>query len=182
MRPVWVVLAAASVLCVAPGARPARADNDDFEKVGDWILYTLPPASLAYSAYRERNADPNRWDGVLQGGIGLGSTIGLTQALKAGTNRKRPDFEPGDDRDSFPSGHTVGTVTFYALLFFLIPTVVTWPPLRWALQTGCLLMVLAAGPARVYIGVHWPSDVLGGYLVALLFLAPVLAAYRARDR
>ena len=71
---------------------------------------------------------------------------------------------------------------FYGLLFFLIPIVVPWRPLRWVLQAGCLLVVLAGGPARVYVGVHWSSDVLGGYLVALLFLLPALAVYQFTSR
>jgi undecaprenyl-diphosphatase len=80
---------------------------------------------------------------------------------------------------SFPSGHTVGTAALFGVLFFLMPAIVPWRPLRWALQAGCLLAVVAAGPARVYIGVHWPSDVFAGYLLALLVLAPPLAVYRA---
>ena len=71
---------------------------------------------------------------------------------------------------------------FYALLFFLIPIAVRWRPLRWVLQAGCLLVVLAGGPARVRVGVHWPSDVLGGYLLTLLFLLPALAAYQFTSR
>jgi undecaprenyl-diphosphatase len=80
---------------------------------------------------------------------------------------------------SFPSGHVVGTAVLFGLLFFLIPVLVRWRTPRWALQFGCLLMVLAAGPARVYVGVHWPSDALGGYLLALLFLLPALMLYHA---
>lgn len=77
----------------------------------------------------------------------------------------------------FPSGHTVGTAALFGLLFFLIPAVVPWRPLRWALQLGCLLAVAAAGPARVYVGVHWPSDTLAGYLLALLLVGPLATAY-----
>ncbi len=84
-----------------------------------------------------------------------------------------------DSSYSFPSGHTVGTAALFGVLFFVVPAVVSPRPLRWLLQLGCLLLIASAGPARVYIGVHWPSDVLGGYLLALLFLLPAFLAYRA---
>ena len=111
----------------------------------------------------------------------------LNGLLKTLVERPRPSSDLIDVTDmasgsGFPSGHTVGTAAFYGLLFFLIPVVVPWRPLRWALQAGCLLVVLAGGPARVYVGVHWPSDVLGGYLVALLFLIPALAAFQFTRR
>jgi undecaprenyl-diphosphatase len=80
---------------------------------------------------------------------------------------------------SFPSGHTVGTTVVFGLLFLLLPTLVHPRAVRWPLQGACLLLIAAAGPARVYIGVHWPSDVLGGYLLAALFLLPLAAAYRS---
>ncbi len=113
---------------------------------------------------------------------------GLNSLLKGWVERPRPSpdlVEVSHDASgfSFPSGHTVGTAVLFGALFFLIPVVVPWRPLRWALQAGCLLAVLASGPARVYVGVHWPSDVLAGYLLALLFLAPLLVAYwRLRRR
>ncbi len=109
---------------------------------------------------------------------------GVNSLVKGWVERPRPSPELVEVSHnasgfSFPSGHTVGTTVVFVVLFFLIPVVVPWRPVRWPLQAGCLLLVLAAGPARVYVGVHWPSDVLGGYLLAFLCLAPLLAAYRA---
>lgn len=108
----------------------------------------------------------------------------VNSVLKDLVERPRPSADLVDVMGDasgfgFPSGHTVGTAALFGMLFFLIPAAVSWRPLRWLLQLGCLLLALAAGPARVYIGVHWPSDVLGGYLLTLLFLAPALLAYRA---
>ena len=79
---------------------------------------------------------------------------------------------------SFPSGHTVGTAALFGLLLFVMAALVPWRPLRWLLQGACLLFVASAGVARVYVGAHWPSDVLGGYLLALLFLILALALLR----
>ena len=108
----------------------------------------------------------------------------LNSGLKDLIGRPRPSADllrvTGDSSDaSFPSGHAVGITALFGLLFFLLPAVVPWRPLRWLLQAGCLLLVVAVGPARVYTGVHWPSDVLGGYLLALLFLLPAVMLYRA---
>ena len=78
---------------------------------------------------------------------------------------------------SFPSGHTLKTGAVFLVLFFVIPAVVPWRPVRWLLQAVCLAFVAAAGLARVYVGVHWPSDALGSYLLVVLFLGPPLAVY-----
>lgn len=109
---------------------------------------------------------------------------GLNSLVKDWVERARPSPEllrVSDDASGFgfPSGHVVGATALFGLLFFLIPAAVPWRPLRWLLQAACLLAIVAAGPARVYVGVHWPSDTLGGYLLALLFLAPLISGYRA---
>lgn len=118
------------------------------------------------------------------------STVGVrffNTVVKDLVERPRPSADLVDVRDvadgfSFASGHTVGTAALFAVLFLLIPKAVPRRPLRWTLQAACLLALVSAGPARVYVGVHWPSDVFGSYLLVLLFLVPVLAAYLALGR
>jgi undecaprenyl-diphosphatase len=78
---------------------------------------------------------------------------------------------------SFPSGHVVTALTFFGLLFLLTPIVVRQPLARRLVQGFCLFVVLGMGPASVYTGAHWPSDVLGSYVLSVLYLAVVLRYY-----
>jgi undecaprenyl-diphosphatase len=118
--------------------------------------------------------------------IAIGPRL-ANSVVKDAVQRPRPSPELVHVSDhandfSFPSGHTVGTSVLFGVLFFVLPAVVPSRPLRWLLQLGCLLLIASAGPARVYVGVHWPSDALASYLLALLFLVPACLAYQALSR
>jgi undecaprenyl-diphosphatase len=107
----------------------------------------------------------------------------LNNMIKGWVERPRPSDELVDvhkiiDGYSFPSGHTVGTTVLMLAVFVVVPTVVKWKAARWLIQLVCLLFIASAGPARVYVGVHWPSDVVGGYVLALLLAGPVICVYR----
>jgi undecaprenyl-diphosphatase len=108
----------------------------------------------------------------------------LNTIAKDAVDRPRPSADLVDVRGmasntSFPSGHTTGTAVLFGMLLFVLTPLVPWRPVRWLLQACCLLFVASAGVARVHEGVHWPSDALGGYLLALLFLVPAVAALAA---
>jgi undecaprenyl-diphosphatase len=94
--------------------------------------------------------------------------------------RPSPDLVQVSDSasgHSFPSGHVVGAVVLFGLLFILAGSLIPHRGLRFLVRLFCVFVVLATGPARVYAGVHWPSDVLGGYLFGLLTLALFCRAY-----
>jgi len=79
---------------------------------------------------------------------------------------------------SFPSGHVVTALALFGLLGLLLPAVVRQRLPRTLLQGFCLFVVLGMGPASVYTGAHWPSDVLGSYVLSALYLALALWCYR----
>jgi membrane-associated phospholipid phosphatase len=84
--------------------------------------------------------------------------------------RARPSF-------GFPSGHVVRFMIFYGFLFAL-----AYFKLRYGVGRTLTLILLGVllisiGLSRVYVGEHWPSDVLGGYLTGLCWLGPALLAY-----
>ena len=75
---------------------------------------------------------------------------------------------------SFPSGHAVFAIVFGGLLIYLVERAVPSWRVRRAVQAGIGALVLAIGMSRVYLGAHWPSDVLGGYLLGALALLGLL--------
>ena len=105
----------------------------------------------------------------------------LEMALKASYMRARPDpfFDlPAPASYSFPSGHALGSLCFYGVAAFMI---VRHSDSRWvriAVSSAAAVLILAIGFSRVYLGVHYPSDVLGGYFVGVIWLSAVMLSER----
>jgi len=80
---------------------------------------------------------------------------------------------------SFPSGHVTEYVGLFGMLAVIAAVRVHDIALRRAAIAACALLVVAVGPSRVYLGAHWPSDALGGYLLGTACVAAVARVYRA---
>jgi len=101
-------------------------------------------------------------------------------------NRARPNLIAGGiaapGLHSFPSGHAVLTVAVYGLVAYLWARASrSW--LERVLVVGlCVIWSAFVGTARLALGAHWPSDVLGGYVIGLAWLAAVIVALRHAER
>ena len=71
---------------------------------------------------------------------------------------------------SFPSGHTASTVTFCGMLIYLISRSGLNRTLKIALTIALAIFPVLVAASRIYLGVHYPSDVIGGALIALILL------------
>ena len=82
----------------------------------------------------------------------------------------------------FPSGHVTHYVTLFGFVFYAVAD--AWRPElpRHLVLALLALLILLVGPSRVYLGEHWPSDVLGAYLFAGVWLAGTIQLYRLLRR
>ncbi|MEO7291570.1 MAG: phosphatase PAP2 family protein, partial [Ginsengibacter sp.] len=71
---------------------------------------------------------------------------------------------------SFPSGHATMSITFYGLIIFLVWQNVKNVLLKWTLIILLGLLIIFIGASRVYLRVHYASDVLAGFCVGLMWL------------
>ena len=111
--------------------------------------------------------------------VSTGGSVVLTTVLKGVFQRTRPElFDAGYQASfySFPSGHATVAVGFYGMLTVILAYRMRGAA-RWAVAACGLLVVLLIGFSRLYLGVHYPTDVLAGYLSALLWLVCVGGVY-----
>ena len=79
---------------------------------------------------------------------------------------------------SFPSGHVLGATLVYGFLIYCAQVVIPGRTLRRTVQAGLTLLIILMGYARVQLGEHWPTDVLGGYAIGFLVLIPLIWLHR----
>jgi membrane-associated phospholipid phosphatase len=130
----------------------------------------LIPANLSLIAYF-LFIKKHKWHSIKIPAIAL-SSLGLMFLLKGLFDRERPSvpllFEAKGL--SFPSGHALMSVTFYGLLIYMIFKGVKNPALKWTLISLLVILIMIIGSSRVYLRVHYATDVIAGYCIGFLWL------------
>lgn len=95
---------------------------------------------------------------------------GLNEAQKYWIGRARPDIDAHlvvVKTQSFPSGHANSSMIFYLMMALVLTAGTRWHRLAVA---GAIMLSLCVGLSRVMLGVHWPSDVVGGWAFGMLWV------------
>lgn len=149
-------------------------NKNDYPKWDKTMHYTslsiypalvIAPSSIFLNGYLKNDKVMMR-NGV-KTAAGIGLNILLTTGLKYSINRKRPFVQYPNDiikRDnvgpySFPSGHTSSA--------FAMATAVTLSTKKWYIAVPSYIYACGVGYSRMRLGVHFPSDVLGGMVVGI---------------
>jgi undecaprenyl-diphosphatase len=139
-----------------------------------WVIGLATGAALFLFRYRTEGA-------LLMAGCAV--SAGMNRLLKLLIARPRPDGTLVDvlipyPHESFPSGHVVFYVQYFGFLCFLAGLHLR--PGRFRRTAIVLLLVPTAlvGLSRVYLGAHWPSDALGGYMAGSFWLVLTIEAFQ----
>ena len=146
----------------------------------NWVMAPL----AAVAVWRLTVVGRTRQAVILVGGY-LAANL-LSHVLKAAFHRPRAEVFFGLPRAgdfSFPSGHALISTAFYGLLALILAD--AYPQHRRAIAAALALLAIAIGLSRVYLGYHYPTDVLGGWACAIACLAlcraPIHAAGQSQE-
>ncbi|MEI9850487.1 MAG: phosphatase PAP2 family protein [Sphingomonas sp.] len=141
------------------------------------VLIAATLAAALYLAVTRRAAAA----GLLVAAVASGLLVHTL--LKKLFDRARPDIVDhlvGTHSTSFPSGHAFNSAMVYLLLAFVLTQSGRLAPVRLRVTAATAAFVLLIGFSRVYLGVHWPSDVLAGWCGGIFWAAAWSLALRGR--
>lgn len=115
--------------------------------------------------------------------MALGAGL-LNKIMKETFKRPRPDLTHlvVEKSWSFPSGHAMASMILFGSLIYLIYQTIQNLWIKIGLISLASIMILMIGISRIYLGVHYPSDILGGYLLALTWLYLTLPLFKKRSK
>lgn len=148
-------------------------------EVGDlngYIVLTAISAVLFWIVFKN-------WRFVLEIVFVLAISGLANVALKQVINRARPDAEHlvSVATLSYPSGHAMSAIAFYGFLIYLFYNfkLNVWVKTLTILILG--LLILAIGISRIYLGVHYPSDIAGGYIAGFIWVIFCIVLFHVID-
>ena len=148
--------------------------------LGDWPVIMFGTISLLVLFWYRGARDYTQLTLITMTGAGI-----LDGTLKLAFHRLRPDpfFGTRPNTYSFPSGHALISLCFYGLIAGMLSWRLEKAWQRVAVWTVAVLLIALIGFSRIYLGVHWPSDVLAGYAAALMWMGAIRqVAHRLEKR
>lgn len=124
-----------------------------------------------------------RWKFTLQTILVLLLSSLSNLVLKKVINRERPTFEHlvAVSTLSYPSGHSMSAMAFYGFLVYLSFRLSRSWWVKGASSIGFGLLILLIGISRIYLGVHYPSDVIAGFMGGLIWVAFCVVVFNVID-
>ncbi|WP_027067006.1 phosphatase PAP2 family protein [Maribacter sp. Hel_I_7] len=113
-----------------------------------------------------------RWKYVVQATLVLALATVSNMMLKRFIDRARPGIEHlvSVETLSYPSGHAMSAMAFYGFLIFLVTKFKIHKVIKYALIAILILLILSIGISRIYLGVHFPSDIAGGFIAGFIWV------------
>ena len=113
-----------------------------------------------------------KWKYVAQTSLVLLLATVSNMMLKRFVDRARPGIEHmvSVETLSYPSGHAMSAMAFYGFLIFIVYKFSWNKYLKSSLIGLLVLIILSIGISRIYLGVHYPSDIVGGYIAGLIWV------------
>lgn len=138
-------------------------------EMGDRYAYMVITLVLAAYYYIKRRS----WKFIAQTAIVLILATLSNVGLKKVINRSRPELDHlvSVNTLSYPSGHSMSAMAFYGFLIYLCIRHKMSQPLRTVVIALLVFIILSIGVSRIYLGVHFPSDVAAGFVGGLLWVA-----------
>ncbi|WP_264738234.1 phosphatase PAP2 family protein [Cytobacillus firmus] len=138
-----------------------------------WLAFSVLMAAVLLFLFKKSSL---AWFMVLSSGLGALFNLLLKWIFK----RERPDIRPLIEEQgfSFPSGHSMGSFIFYGSLAYMIIHLAKrkrWKT-AWTVMLGCFIIMI--GLSRIYLGVHFPSDVIAGFAAGGAWLTIMIIGFR----